>query len=131
MFTRRNFVTSSAAVAGAMAGVGAGAGAGAKSAQAQNLVSLSPPVSQVESEFLYFDDPVEEFRAHMRIERDLVPYCQEQQIGIIGYRPMEQGLLTGKMTPERLFDAGDERISQRLFSVENRTAIQKAQAQVQ
>jgi methylglyoxal reductase len=66
-----------------------------------------------------------------RIERDLVPYCQKEQIGIIGYRPMEQGLLTGKMTPERLFEEGDERTTQRLFSVENRTAIQAAQTRVQ
>jgi len=64
MFTRRNFVTSTAAAAGAIAGAGS-------SAKAQNLTSVSPPIAQVESEFLYFDDPVEEFRAHMRIERDL------------------------------------------------------------
>ena len=63
MFSRRNFVTSTTAVAGALAGAGG--------AQAQDLVSTSPLVAQVESEFLYFDDPEEEFRAHMRIERDL------------------------------------------------------------
>lgn len=63
MFSRRNFVTSTAAV---------GAIAGARRAQAQDLISTSPPVAQVASEFLYFDDPVDEFRAHLRIERDLV-----------------------------------------------------------
>lgn len=62
MITRRKFVASTA--------VGALAGAG--SASAQSLISLDPPISQVNSEFLYFDDPVKEFRAHMRIERDLV-----------------------------------------------------------
>lgn len=65
MFSRRNFVTSTAAA-------GAGALAGAGNAQAQTLTSLAPPISQVQSEFLYFDDPVEEFRQHLRIERDLV-----------------------------------------------------------
>lgn len=64
MTTRRNFVASSALAAGALAG--------SKGASSQSLVSLTPPVAQVESEFLYFEDPVEEFRAHMRIERDLV-----------------------------------------------------------
>lgn len=64
MFTRRNFVTSTAAAAGATALSGG--------ANSQSLVSLEPPISQVASEFLTFDDPVEEFRAHMRIERDLV-----------------------------------------------------------
>jgi hypothetical protein len=53
-----------------------------RSASAQDLVSLSPPVSQVRSEFLYFDDPVAEFRAHMRIERDLV---QDQGATITWY----------------------------------------------
>jgi hypothetical protein len=65
MFSRRNFVTSSTAGA-------AGALAGAGSAKAQTLTSLTPPVAQVDSEFLYFEDPVEELKAHLRIERDLV-----------------------------------------------------------
>jgi aryl-alcohol dehydrogenase-like predicted oxidoreductase len=90
----------------------------------------------VEAQAALGDIPLSSTQPHYsvlnrRIERDLVPYCQKEQIGIIGYRPMEQGLLTGKMTPERLFEEGDERISQRLFSVENRTAIQAAQTQVQ
>ena len=29
--------------------------------------------TQVETKFLNFDDPLEEFKAHFRIERDLVP----------------------------------------------------------
>jgi len=40
--------------------------------RAQQLRSLTPPVSQVVSEFIYFEDPVEEFHAHLRMERDLV-----------------------------------------------------------
>ena len=64
MFTRRNLMAS---VAGA-----AGVAAGARSAAAQDLVRLSPPVAQVKSEFLYYDDPVAEFHAHLRMERDLV-----------------------------------------------------------
>lgn len=35
-------------------------------------------------------------------ERDLLPYCAEQSIGVIVYSPMESGLLTGTMTRERL-----------------------------
>lgn len=62
MITRRKFVASTAV----------GALAGASGASAQSLISVEPPISQVNSEFLYFDDPVKEFRAHMRIERDLV-----------------------------------------------------------
>lgn len=64
MLSRRNIVRSAAGVAGA-ATISRGA-------SAQDLVSVSPPVAQSRSEFLYFDDPVAEFRAHLRLERDLV-----------------------------------------------------------
>jgi hypothetical protein len=64
MTTRRSFVSSTAVAAGALAA--------SSGAQSQSLVSLSPPVSQVDSEFLTFDDPVEEFRADFRMGRDLV-----------------------------------------------------------
>lgn len=65
-----------------------------------------------------------------RIESDLLPFCVKHDVGVISYRPMEQGLLTGKMSPERQFPDGDERASQRLFSLENRAAVQAAQATV-
>ena len=34
------------------------------------------------------------------IESDLLPFCREQQIGVIAYSPMQAGLLTGKFTRE-------------------------------
>ena len=36
------------------------------------------------------------------IEAEILPYCQEHKIGVINYSPMVSGLLTGKMTPERV-----------------------------
>ena len=63
MISRRSFVTGSAA--GALT-------AGLSGARAQELTSLEPPVAQVQSEFLYYEDPVDELRAHLRMERDLV-----------------------------------------------------------
>ena len=36
------------------------------------------------------------------IEEDLLPYCTENNIGVIVYSPMQKGLLTGKMTRERI-----------------------------
>jgi aryl-alcohol dehydrogenase-like predicted oxidoreductase len=36
------------------------------------------------------------------IEKDTLPFCREQQIGVIVYSPMKSGLLTGKMTRERI-----------------------------
>ena len=35
------------------------------------------------------------------IEQQILPYCQQQQIGVICYSPMAKGLLTGSFTPER------------------------------
>ena len=36
------------------------------------------------------------------IEDEVLPYCGENDIGVIVYSPMKSGLLTGKMTPERV-----------------------------
>jgi aryl-alcohol dehydrogenase-like predicted oxidoreductase len=36
------------------------------------------------------------------IEREILPYCREHKIGVIVYSPMKSGLLTGKMTRERI-----------------------------
>lgn len=36
------------------------------------------------------------------IERAILPYCRERNIGVIVYAPMKSGLLTGKMTRERI-----------------------------
>jgi aryl-alcohol dehydrogenase-like predicted oxidoreductase len=36
------------------------------------------------------------------IEKEILPFCQENHIGVINYSPMLSGLLTGKMTAERV-----------------------------
>lgn len=36
------------------------------------------------------------------VEQEILPYCQEHNIGVIVYSPMYSGLLTGKMTAERI-----------------------------
>jgi hypothetical protein len=89
MFSRRGFVTSTAS---------AGAFAGAGDAQAQNLVSLEPSISQVQSEFLYFNDPADEFRADYRMGRDLV---EEQGSTITWYHWMVF-VIPGGRRPEPL-----------------------------
>ena len=35
-------------------------------------------------------------------QNELLPYCEENNIGVIVYSPMYSGLLAGKMTPERI-----------------------------
>ena len=36
------------------------------------------------------------------IEKEVLPFCREQHIGVIVYSPMKSGLLTGKMNRERI-----------------------------
>jgi aryl-alcohol dehydrogenase-like predicted oxidoreductase len=36
------------------------------------------------------------------IEQDLLPYCARHGMGVLVYSPMQSGLLSGKMTPERV-----------------------------
>jgi len=45
------------------------------------------------------------------IEAEILPYCEQRNIGVINYSPMASGLLTGKMTAERIaqFPADDWR----------------------
>lgn len=50
------------------------------------ITSLQPPYSMIQRSF----------------EKDLLDYCAEHEIGVIVYSPMESGLLTGKLTRERL-----------------------------
>jgi aryl-alcohol dehydrogenase-like predicted oxidoreductase len=37
-----------------------------------------------------------------KVETETLPYCLEHSIGVINYSPMSSGLLTGKMTAERI-----------------------------
>jgi len=55
------------------------------------ITSLQPPYSLVKPE----------------VEQEILPYCLEQNIGVIVYAPMQSGLLTGAMTPERVANLPD------------------------
>jgi aryl-alcohol dehydrogenase-like predicted oxidoreductase len=51
------------------------------------------------------------------VELEILPFCLEHNIGIIPYSPMQSGLLTGKMTRERIaaLPEGDWRRNNRFF----------------
>lgn len=55
------------------------------------LTSLQPPYSLIRRE----------------IEASILPYCAEQNIGILAYSPMYSGLLSGAMTRERIQNLPD------------------------
>jgi len=43
------------------------------------------------------------------IEKDVLPYCREHNIGIIVYSPLQRGLLSGKFKPDHKFAPDDHR----------------------
>jgi aryl-alcohol dehydrogenase-like predicted oxidoreductase len=43
------------------------------------------------------------------IEREILPYTREHDIGVLAYSPLASGLLTGRLTPESAFEEGDWR----------------------
>jgi myo-inositol catabolism protein IolS len=49
------------------------------------------------------------------IEEDIVPYCIDNNIGIVAYSPIAQGILTGKFTKDWRFREGDKRKTTPLF----------------
>lgn len=57
------------------------------------------------------------------IEKELVPYCMENNKGIIAYSPLQRGLLTGKIKPGHTFGEGDTREGNRFYTTENITRI--------
>jgi aryl-alcohol dehydrogenase-like predicted oxidoreductase len=83
------------------------------------IASLQPPYSLLERS----------------IEDEVLPYCSQQNIGVIVYSPMKSGLLSGKMTRERALslpaddwrhrnpDFQEPRLSRNLELVEHLRAI--------
>jgi aryl-alcohol dehydrogenase-like predicted oxidoreductase len=64
------------------------------------------------------------------VEKDAMPYCIEQEISLLAYSPLAQGLLTGKFAPNHQFAEGDHRAKNRLFQGENFQRAQAALAQL-
>jgi aryl-alcohol dehydrogenase-like predicted oxidoreductase len=71
------------------------------------VTSLQPPYSAVSPE----------------VEKETLPYCQQNNIGVIVYSPMKSGLLTGTMTRERVaaFPSDDFRRNALAFQEPNLT----------
>ncbi|MEP0922197.1 aldo/keto reductase [Leptolyngbya sp. ST-U4] len=56
------------------------------------ITSLQPPYSLVKP----------------GVEQEILPFCQQNNIGVIVYSPMQSGLLTGAMTLERIANLADD-----------------------
>lgn len=57
------------------------------------------------------------------IEKELVPYCLENNIGILPYSPLQRGILTGKMDKNYQFNEGDHRPNTPYYKEPNFTRI--------
>jgi aryl-alcohol dehydrogenase-like predicted oxidoreductase len=53
------------------------------------------------------------------IEQEMVPWCLENNCGILAYSPLQRGLLTGKITPDYPFAPGDSRPETPHFKINN------------
>ena len=53
------------------------------------------------------------------IEQDVLPWCLQNDCGILAYSPLQRGLLTGKITPDYAFAPGDSRPETPHFSINN------------
>ncbi len=65
-----------------------------------------------------------------QVENDAMPYCVANQISIISYSSLAQGLLTGKFGLNHQFAEGDHRSKNKLFSGENYQRAQQALSQL-
>lgn len=57
------------------------------------------------------------------VETHLLPLCQEHQITLQAYMPLEQGLLSGKVTMETIIPEGDVRNRNPWYKPENRVQV--------
>ena len=73
-----------------------------EAAQYGKIVSLQPPYSLL----------------WRHVENDAMPYCIDNNVTILAYSPMAQGILTGKFGSDHDFAKGDHRTKNRLFQPE-------------
>ena len=64
------------------------------------------------------------------VEKDAMTYCRDNNISILAYSPMAQGLLTGRFGPNHKFEKGDHRSKNKLFQPENYQRVQQALARL-
>jgi len=53
------------------------------------------------------------------IEKNVVPWCLNNEVGILAYSPLQRGVLTGKLKPGHKFNEGDHRAGMSFYKPEN------------
>jgi methylglyoxal reductase len=62
---------------------------------------------------------------HRDLEREYLPYCLRNHMAVLAYSPLANGLLTGKVDPDRVFPEDDLRRNNPLFSRESRIHVRE------
>ena len=60
------------------------------------------------------------------IETEIQPWCEANQVSILAYSPLAQGILAGKLGPEPRFEKGDHRGANKLFLPDHYPGVCKA-----
>ena len=62
-----------------------------------------------------YQGPYSMIRRNM--EADILPFCRQQNLGVLAYSPLQRGLLTGKFTEDHTYAEGDNRATSQYFKV--------------
>jgi aryl-alcohol dehydrogenase-like predicted oxidoreductase len=82
-------------------------------------------LTETEKTFSIASDQVPYSMVNRGIEKDIVPYCIKQSIGIFAYSPLQRGILTGKMKQGYCFNEGDSRPTTQFYREPNFSRIIK------
>ena len=65
-----------------------------------------------------------------QVEQDLQPWCVQNNLSLLAYSPLAQGILTGKFGPEHRFEQGDNRRANKLLHQDHWPRVQAALSQL-
>jgi aryl-alcohol dehydrogenase-like predicted oxidoreductase len=82
-------------------------------------------LEEAEKTFIVASDQVPYSMVNRDIEKELVPFCIEKNIGIIVYSPLQRGILSGKIRQGHVFNEGDTRPSTNFYKEPNLSRIVK------
>jgi len=64
------------------------------------------------------------------IEVEILPFCIQNNIGVISYSPLERGLLAGAIAEDKIFEPNDHRSEHPYFKPENRKKVLSALSKI-
>lgn len=80
-------------------------------------------MTEAEEKIILASNQVPYSMVNRGIEKDIVPHCIENKIGILAYSPLQRGLLAGRIKPGHKFNEGDTRPSTMYYKEPNLSRI--------